>query len=141
MPKFVEITNIGNTPIDLPLSVLLGKPPKMTRDVRSIATLPKPLDMSDMDLREAALRVLRLPTVADKTFLITIGDRTVTGLVARDQMVGPYQVPVADCAVTTAACILENPELASPSPSPAWRAAPSTSRKSSAAFSVADSPS
>ncbi|MBK6807531.1 MAG: phosphoribosylformylglycinamidine synthase [Sandaracinaceae bacterium] len=98
----VADAHFRDTPIDLPLSVLFGKPPKMTRDVRSIATLPKPLDTSDMDVREAALRVLRLPTVADKTFLITIGDRTVTGLVARDQMVGPFQVPVADCAVTTA---------------------------------------
>ena len=98
----VSDAHFEDTPIDLPLSVLFGKPPKMTRDVRSIATLPKPLDLSDMDVREAALRVLRLPTVADKTFLVTIGDRTVTGLVARDQMVGPYQVPVADCAVTTA---------------------------------------
>ena len=88
-----------NRPIEMPLEVLLGKPPKMERDARREAPLSAPFD-AKVELREAALRVLRLPTVADKTFLITIGDRTVTGLVARDQMVGPFQVPVADCGVT-----------------------------------------
>ncbi|MGE0328809.1 MAG: phosphoribosylformylglycinamidine synthase, partial [Polyangiaceae bacterium] len=89
-----------NRPIDLPLEVLFGKPPKMTRDVQR----PKPrgtnFELASIELEEAARRVLALPSVADKTYLISIGDRTVTGLIARDQMVGPYQVPVADCALT-----------------------------------------
>ena len=90
-----------NTPIDMPMEVLLGKPPKMLRDVHH-KTFHKPeFDTAGIDLMEAAMRVLRLPTVADKTFLITIGDRSITGMVARDQMVGPWQVPVADVAVTT----------------------------------------
>jgi phosphoribosylformylglycinamidine synthase len=89
-----------NRPVDMELAVLLGKPPRMTRDVtRRRRELP-PLELRDIELREAAYRVLRLPAVADKTFLITIGDRTVGGLTARDQMVGPWQVPVADAAVT-----------------------------------------
>ena len=90
-----------NTPIDLPLSLLLGKPPKMLRDVHH-RTFPKPELARPDDLREAAYRVLRLPAVASKGFLITIGDRSITGQVARDQMVGPWQVPVADVAVTCA---------------------------------------
>jgi phosphoribosylformylglycinamidine synthase len=90
----------ANTPIDLPLEVLLGKPPRMHRDAGHVRPPRPPLDLARVELREAALRVLRLPTVADKTFLVTIGDRSVTGLVARDPMVGPWQVPVADCAVT-----------------------------------------
>lgn len=90
-----------NRPIDMPLSVLLGKPPKMVRNVKRAQAPAQPLDTAKIQVREAALRVLRLPTVADKTFLITIGDRTVTGMVCRDQMVGPWQVPVADAAVTT----------------------------------------
>jgi phosphoribosylformylglycinamidine synthase len=90
-----------NTPINMPMEVLLGKPPKMLRDVHH-KTFHKPeFDTAGIDLMEAAMRVLRLPTVADKTFLITIGDRSITGMVARDQMVGPWQVPVADVAVTT----------------------------------------
>jgi len=89
-----------NHPIDLPLEVLLGKAPKMSRDVVSAKADSAALDQSVIEVREAAHRILRLPTVAEKTFLITIGDRTVTGLVNRDQMVGPWQVPVADCAVT-----------------------------------------
>ena len=90
----------GNRPVDMELAVLLGKPPKMTRNVaRERCNLP-PLETAGMDVREAAYRVLRLPAVADKSFLITIGDRTVGGLTARDQMVGPWQVPVADVAVT-----------------------------------------
>src|SRR5262249_44594711 len=88
-------------PIDLPLSVLLGKPPRMTRHAQRLPAAAAPFDGAGIDLREALLRVLRLPTVADKTFLITIGDRTVGGLCARDQMVGRFQVPVADAAVTT----------------------------------------
>ncbi len=90
-----------NNPVDMPLSVLLGKPPKMTRNVkREQVKLPK-FDTRNILLKEAVERVLRLPAVADKTFLITIGDRTVGGFTARDQMVGPWQVPVADVAVTT----------------------------------------
>jgi phosphoribosylformylglycinamidine synthase len=89
-------------PIDLPLSVLLGKPPKMTRRFERGRAPQSPPDLSGIELREAARRVLMSPTVADKTFLISIGDRTVTGLVARDQMVGPWQVPVADAGVTLA---------------------------------------
>ncbi|WP_133408566.1 phosphoribosylformylglycinamidine synthase [Parashewanella tropica] len=92
--------HFDNQPIDLPLEVLLGKAPKMSRDVVSKLAQSPALDQSKIDVADAVKRVLSLPTVADKTFLITIGDRTVTGLVNRDQMVGPWQVPVADCAVT-----------------------------------------
>jgi phosphoribosylformylglycinamidine synthase len=96
----VSDRQLGERPIDMPLSVLLGKPPKMVRDVTSGAFEPQRFDRSGIALAEAIERVLRLPTVADKTFLVTIGDRSVGGLVARDQMVGPWQVPVADAAVT-----------------------------------------
>ncbi|ARP90380.1 phosphoribosylformylglycinamidine synthase [Bordetella genomosp. 9] len=89
-------------PVDVPIDVILGKPPRMTRDVKRLPGVSEPLDLAGIDLTEAAYRVLRHPTVANKTFLITIGDRTVGGLSARDQMVGPWQVPVADCAVTLA---------------------------------------
>ena len=93
--------HFDNTPIDMPMEVLLGKPPKMLRDVHR-HTFHKPdFETANINPMEAAMRVLRLPTVADKTFLITIGDRSVTGLVTRDQMVGPWQVPVADVAVTS----------------------------------------
>jgi phosphoribosylformylglycinamidine synthase len=95
-------TEFDNNPIDMPLEVLLGKAPKMHRDVKSQIAIGKPLDLSGATIKDAAERLLRLPSIAEKTFLITIGDRTVTGLVARDQMVGPWQVPVADCAVTAA---------------------------------------
>ena len=91
-----------NKPVDMDLSVLLGKPPKMTRDVKSVTKKLAAFDTSKINLKDAVARVLRLPGVADKTFLITIGDRTVTGLIARDQMVGPWQVPVSDVAVTLA---------------------------------------
>ena len=94
--------HFDNTPIDLGLDVLLGKPPKMHRDVKSCSFTPKSLELDGATIKEAAHRVLRLPSVAEKTFLITIGDRSVTGLVARDQMVGPWQIPVADCGVTAA---------------------------------------
>ena len=90
----------SNNPVDMELSVLLGKPPKMLRDAKHRAARLLPFDVAGIDLREACFRVLRLPTVADKTFLISIGDRTVGGMTARDQMVGPWQVPVADAAVT-----------------------------------------
>ena len=92
--------HFGNHPVDLPLDVLFGKPPKMHRDVRRESGSPRDFDSTAIDLRDALYRVLRLPTVADKTFLISIGDRTVGGLVSRDQMVGPWQVPVADASVT-----------------------------------------
>ncbi|HEX7012970.1 MAG TPA: phosphoribosylformylglycinamidine synthase [Steroidobacteraceae bacterium] len=88
------------SPVDLPLEVILGKPPKMTREVRSAPVLADEFDASAIDIREAAYRLLRFPAVADKTFLITIGDRTVGGLISRDPMVGPWQVPVSDVAVT-----------------------------------------
>jgi len=89
-------------PVDVPIDVILGKPPRMSRDVQRLPAIAEPLDLAGIDLTEAAYRVLRHPTVANKTFLITIGDRTVGGLTARDQMVGPWQVPVADVAVTLA---------------------------------------
>ncbi len=82
------------------LDVLFGKPPKMTRDAAHVARVLRPLDFSGVTIRDAAYRVLQLPAVADKTFLVTIGDRTVGGLCSRDPMVGPWQVPVADAAVT-----------------------------------------
>jgi phosphoribosylformylglycinamidine synthase len=91
----------GNNPVDMPMDVLLGKPPKMHRDVTHVHNEYLPVDLTGMDLADVAQRVLRLPTVADKSFLITIGDRTVGAMSVRDQMVGPWQVPVADCAVTT----------------------------------------
>ncbi|MDP6981328.1 MAG: phosphoribosylformylglycinamidine synthase [Myxococcota bacterium] len=99
----VSDAHFDNKPIDIPLSVLLGKPPRMHRDVAHAEVAHDALDLSDIDLAEAAQRVLRLPTVGDKTFLVTIGDRTVTGLICRDPMVGPWQVPVADAAVTASA--------------------------------------
>jgi phosphoribosylformylglycinamidine synthase len=91
-----------SNPIDMPMSLLFGKPPRMQRDVAATAPALRPLVLAGVDVARAAERVLRLPAVADKTFLITIGDRSITGLVARDQMVGPWQVPVADVAVTLA---------------------------------------
>lgn len=96
-------THFDNKPVDLPMSVLFGKPPKMHRSVQRIAYEVPEFDASAIDLAEAAERVLKLPAVASKSFLITIGDRSITGQVARDQMVGPWQVPVANCAVTTSA--------------------------------------
>ena len=96
----VDDSHFGNQPIALPLQVLLGKPPKMTRTVSHGSFVAETSALDGIELAEAARRVLELPTVADKTFLITIGDRSVTGLVARDQMVGPWQVPCADVAVT-----------------------------------------
>jgi phosphoribosylformylglycinamidine synthase len=99
----LEDSHFKNTPIDLPLEVLLGKPPRMHRKESSRQRPLQPLRLGGVTLGEAARRILSHPTVADKTFLISIGDRTVTGLIARDQMVGPWQVPVADVAVTAAA--------------------------------------
>ncbi|MBC8010014.1 MAG: phosphoribosylformylglycinamidine synthase, partial [Burkholderiales bacterium] len=99
----LEDPHFNNTPIDLPLEVLLGKPPRMHRMDTTLARPLQSLDLGDHSLKDLAERVLRHPAVADKTFLISIGDRTVTGLISRDQMVGPWQVPVADCAVTATA--------------------------------------
>jgi phosphoribosylformylglycinamidine synthase len=92
--------NFENKPVDLPMSVLFGKPPRMHREVSRMPPPDARFDTGGIRLDEALRRVLSLPTVAGKGFLITIGDRTVTGMVHRDQMVGPWQVPVADCAVT-----------------------------------------
>ncbi|MDE2606374.1 MAG: phosphoribosylformylglycinamidine synthase [Burkholderiales bacterium] len=92
----------ADTPVDMPMDVLLGKTPKMHRDVQRMARTAPPLDLTGVALQDAAIRVLSHPTVASKRFLVTIGDRTVGGLTHRDQMVGPWQVPVADCAVTLA---------------------------------------
>ena len=89
--------------IDLPMDVLFGKPPKMHRDAIRPPAAPWPaLDTAALDLREAGLRVLAHPTVAAKNFLVTIGDRSVGGLTAREQMIGPWQLPLADCAITLA---------------------------------------
>lgn len=96
----VTDSHFGNNPVDMPLDVLLGKPPKMHRSVTREAELGDDFDPSALALDDSIDRVLRHPAVASKSFLITIGDRTITGLVARDQMVGPWQVPVADVAVT-----------------------------------------
>ncbi|GGO88845.1 phosphoribosylformylglycinamidine synthase [Marinobacterium nitratireducens] len=96
-------SHFENKPVDLPMSVLFGKPPKMHRSVERVAYEVPAFDTTRIELADAVERVLRLPAVASKSFLITIGDRSITGQVARDQMVGPWQVPVADCAVTTAA--------------------------------------
>jgi len=95
-----EIAPAGLRPVDVPVDVILGKPPRMQRNAERAAVAGDPLDLSGIELPEAIERVLRHPTVANKSFLITIGDRTVGGLTARDQMVGPWQTPVADCAVT-----------------------------------------
>ncbi|SPT71854.1 Phosphoribosylformylglycinamidine synthase [Anaerobiospirillum thomasii] len=95
-------SHFDNCPIDLPLDILLGKPPRMHKCVKSATHNSQEFVEDGINVLEACERVLRLPTVAEKTFLITIGDRSVTGLVARDQMVGPWQVPVADVAVTAA---------------------------------------
>ena len=100
----------GNNPVDMSMDMLLGKPPKMLRDVHH-KTFHKPeLELTDIKLDEAIERVLSLPTVASKSFLVTIGDRSITGMVNRDQMVGPWQVPVADVAVTCADYIGYNGE-------------------------------
>jgi phosphoribosylformylglycinamidine synthase len=96
-----EATSVG-APVQMPMNVLLGKPPKMHRDVQSLPIAEKPLNLTGVDLQKSVIDVLSHPTVASKRFLITIGDRTVGGLTHRDQMVGPWQVPVADCAVTLA---------------------------------------
>ena len=96
----VTDSHFGNNAVDMPLNVLLGKAPRMHRSASREAELGDDFDASELDMDESVTRVLRHPAVASKNFLITIGDRSITGLVARDQMVGPWQVPVADCAVT-----------------------------------------
>jgi phosphoribosylformylglycinamidine synthase len=99
----VHDPHFGNDPVELPVDVLLGKPPRMVRDVVRRVWRGDGFDAAGVDPPEALGRLLRLPAVADKSFLVTIGDRTVGGLVSRDQMVGRWQVPVADAAVTLAA--------------------------------------
>ena len=92
----------GGLPVNMPMNVLLGKPPKMQRDVKTVQRTFPPVNLTGVALPQAAIEVLAHPTVASKRFLVAIGDRTVGGLTHRDQMVGPWQVPVADCAVTLA---------------------------------------
>ncbi|WP_341303587.1 phosphoribosylformylglycinamidine synthase [Pseudomonas sp. TMP25] len=96
----VTDSHFGNNAVDMPLNVLLGKAPRMHRSAVREAELGDDFDASSLAIDESVTRVLHHPAVASKSFLITIGDRSITGLVARDQMVGPWQVPVADCAVT-----------------------------------------
>ncbi len=97
------LTDAGQeSPVNMPMDVLLGKPPRMLRDVKTITRRFAALDLGGVALQQAVIDVLSHPTVASKRFLITIGDRSVGGLTHRDQMVGPWQVPVADCAVTLA---------------------------------------
>ena len=96
----VDDEHFANRPIEMPLSLLFGKPPKMTRHSQHTPVAQAAFETRGLNLARVVKRVLRLPAVADKSFLITIGDRSVGGLVCRDQMVGPWQVPVADVAVT-----------------------------------------
>jgi phosphoribosylformylglycinamidine synthase len=98
----LEDSHFNNMPIDMPMDILLGNTPKMHREATTLKVSSAALNRDGIEVNQAIDRVLRLPAVAEKTFLITIGDRSVTGLVARDQMVGPWQVPVANCAVTAA---------------------------------------
>ena len=92
--------HFNNAPVDMPLDVLLGKPPRMTRNVQHAEPTLPAFQAAGIDVKEAAYRVMRLPGVASKMFLIAIGDRSVGGMTARDQCVGPWQMPVADCAIT-----------------------------------------
>ena len=96
----VNDAEFDNQVVNMPMEMLLGKPPKMTRDVVRVQRPDEAIDLAGIELRDAVNRVLRFPTVADKTFLIHIGDRTVGGLCVRDQFVGPWQVPVSDVAIT-----------------------------------------
>ncbi|MDO5691860.1 MAG: phosphoribosylformylglycinamidine synthase [Pseudomonadota bacterium] len=102
LPLAGEGRGEGGTAVDMPMDVLLGKPPKMHRDVKTVQRQFTPLNLDGVTLQDAVINVLSHPTVASKRFLVTIGDRAVGGLTHRDQMVGPWQVPVADCAVTLA---------------------------------------
>ncbi len=97
----LEDSHFGNNPIDMEMGVLLGKTPKLLKDVARLVEDHAELDLSGIELADAIDRVLRFPAVANKTFLITIADRSITGMVTRDQMVGPWQTPVADVAVTS----------------------------------------
>ncbi len=101
-PQLLVKNGASTSPVDMPLEVLLGKPPKMHRDVVRVLRSSPPLNLNDVRLQDAVIQVLAHPTVASKRFLVTIGDRTVGGLSHRDPMVGPWQVPVADCAITLA---------------------------------------
>ena len=101
-PQLVVKDGSSTSPVDMPLEVLLGKPPKMHRDVVRVQRSSPPLNLTDVRVQDAVIQVLAHPTVASKRFLVTIGDRTVGGLSHRDPMVGPWQVPVADCAITLA---------------------------------------
>jgi len=96
----VRDAEFDNRAVDMPMEMLLGKAPKMTRDVERLPRPTLQLDLARIELEEAIFRVLQFPAVADKTFLIHIGDRTVGGLCVRDQFVGPWQVPVSDVAIT-----------------------------------------
>ena len=96
------VADAVNQAVDMPMDVLLGKPPKMQRDAQTVTRQFKPLDLTGVDLQKAVIDVLAHPTVASKRFLVTIGDRSVQGFTHRDQMVGPWQIPVADVAVTLA---------------------------------------
>ena len=98
----VDDPHFGTRPVDMPIDVLLGKPPKMSRRAERVQRQSPPVATAGIDVREALYRLLHLPTIADKSFLITIGDRSVGGLIHRDPLVGPWQVPVADVAVTAA---------------------------------------
>ena len=102
--------DFDNRIVDMPMQMLLGNPPKMEREVERAAIPDTKLDLEGIELEEAALRVLRFPAVADKSFLIHIGDRTVGGLCARDQLVGPWQVPVSDVAITASGFIANTGE-------------------------------
>jgi phosphoribosylformylglycinamidine synthase len=96
----VEDVEFNNHVVDMPMEMLLGKAPKMTRDVQRVVRAETQLDLEGIELRQAIFNVLKFPAVADKSFLINIGDRTVGGLSVRDQMIGPWQVPVSDVAIT-----------------------------------------
>ena len=98
----VNDREFDNRIVDMPMQMLLGNPPKMTRDVEHTPVPQHDLELGDIRLEDAVFRVLRFPAVADKSFLIHIGDRTVGGLSARDQLIGPWQVPVSDVAITSA---------------------------------------
>ncbi|HEY6643615.1 phosphoribosylformylglycinamidine synthase [Povalibacter sp.] len=96
----VDDPQLHDAPVDVPMNVIFGKPPRMTRDVTTLPGISDDFDAASVDIRDAAYRLLRYPAIADKTFLITIGDRSVGGMISRDPFVGPWQVPVSDVAVT-----------------------------------------
>lgn len=96
----LEDSHFNNKPIDLEMSILFGSSPKIYKDVKSIPNIEDAFNLKNIELGDAINRLLNLPTIASKNFLITIADRSVTGLIARDQMIGPWQVPVADCAIS-----------------------------------------